>query len=88
MPKWTLQSLLYIKLVTILHRSIVCVCMYIYIQTYVCVYIYKLIYIYIHIYMICLLFIIWEKEEQTYVYDTNVLKVFGTEIERDIKKCK
>lgn len=38
--------------------------------------------------MICLLFIIWEKEEQTYVYDTNVLKVFGTEIERDIKKCK
>ena len=104
MPKWTLQSLLYIKLVTILHRSIVyvyvCVHIYIYTQyiytTYVCVYIYKLmyvyiyiyIYIYIHIYMICLLFIIWEKEEQTYVYDTNVLKVFGTEIERDIKKCK
>ena len=62
--------------------------MCVYIQIDVCIYIYIYIYIYIHIYMICLLFIIWEKEEQTYVYDTNVLKVFGTEIERDIKKCK
>lgn len=58
MPKWTLQSLLYIKLVTILHRSIVyvyvCVHIYIYTQyiytTYVCVYIYKLMYVYIYLY--------------------------------------
>lgn len=41
-------------------------------------YIHKLIYVYIYTYIICCLLYENEKEERMYVYDTNLLKVFGT----------